>query len=125
VAAKSKTAAQQPVVKKKIKPYPFEGMIDYAGQKKPISVLFVNKEGLIANVTGVFVRVGEHYKLQFEVPVIARSVLTDARVMKTYDRALDAKGSKVERMAEFRFAKLSEDHKEYISTFIATIGQNK
>jgi hypothetical protein len=116
--------APAPVVKK-VKPYPFAGQLEIAAAKKPISILVVTKEGLIAKLDAIFVHVGEHYKVHFELPVVGRSILTEARVMKTYDRALDKKGSKVERMAEFRFEKLSEDHRSYLSTFLTAIGQTK
>jgi hypothetical protein len=111
--------------KKPARAYPFDGLLEIAGAKKPITVLFVNKDGLIARLDSMFVHVGEHYKIQFELPITERTVFTEVRVMKTYDRALDAKVSKVERMAEFRFEKLIDDHRSYLSTFMTTIGQNK
>jgi hypothetical protein len=109
--------------KKKIKPYPFEGRITTPGGLKPFEVLMLSKDGVIARVNTLMLHVGDHYQIQFELPVLGRSVFTQVRIMKTYDKALDDRARKVERMAEFRFEKLSDDHKNYITSFLTAVGQ--
>ena len=119
-------SGQKPQIKiKKVKPYPFDATIDQAGQKKVMEVLFISQTGLIARLNKVFVKPGEHYPIQFEFPVIGHSIFTTVQVLKTYDKALSIKDLTVERMAEFHFDKLNDDHKEYLFSFLTAIGQAK
>lgn len=123
--ASKASAKEAPVIVKKVKAYPFDALVEVGGQKKQVAVLFLNRDGLIARVDKVLVHVGEYHKLEFVLPVVGNGIMCESRVMKTYDKALDPKGLKVERMAEFRFGKLTEDHRNYISTFLSSIGQKK
>jgi hypothetical protein len=114
----------KPAPPKKLRPYPFDAMLD---QVKPVEVLFVSHTGLIAKLGKIFVQVGEHHQIQFALPGSKHAVMTQVRVLKTYDKSTLGKGKDrvVERVAEFHFEKLSAEHKEYISGFMAAIGQHK
>ena len=72
-----------------------------------------------------FVHVGGHYQAVFELPTLREFINTPVRVLKTYDKAVDSKVTKVERMAEFHFDKLIDDHRARITHFITAIGQAK
>ncbi len=112
----------QGVVRKKlVKAYPFAATLDQAGVKKPIEVIYVSELGVIANVRNLILRVGSFYMLQFELPVLGHFVLTEGRVLKTYDKAHDGKGHAVDRLAEFHFTKLTEEHRERIKLFVKAI----
>jgi hypothetical protein len=114
-------AAAPPV--KKVKPYPFDASLAQNGTQKPVEVLFLNKDGMIVRLNKVFVHPGEHHQIQFELPVSGGNVFSQVRVMKTYDKAMDAKVKQVERMAELRFENLTDDQKAYIFSFLSAIGQ--
>jgi hypothetical protein len=122
--AKANKAVVPPPVKKKVKPFPFEGRLMIGAAQKPVEILALAKEGLIAKIENIIVHVGEFYQIQFELPVLEKSVNTQVRVLKTYDKALDVKAKTVERMAEFRFLNLSEDHKNHIYSFLMAIGHH-
>lgn len=111
------------VIVKKVSPYPFEGTIEQGGQKKPFSVMKLTTDGMIVRVDKVFVNVGEHYKIYFEIPVSRDSISVQVRVMKTYDKSVNPKVNVIERMAEFRFENLDSLHLQKIRHFIASIGQ--
>ena len=117
-------AAQGPAVKKKVRPYPFEAAIELNGAKKSIDVVFLSPGGFIARLrASTMVFVGEHYKAVFELPVAHSWVNAQIRVIKTYDKSLDLKAKAVERMAEFHFEVLSDEHKKNILSFLSAIGQ--
>jgi len=124
VAKASKAKQEPPVVKKKVKPFPFEARLTVGAAQKPVDVLALAKEGVIAKVDKLLVHVGEFYQIYFELPVLGKSVNTQVRVLKTYDKVLDIKARTVERMAEFRFLNLSEEHKNNIYSFLTAIGKD-
>ena len=111
------------VVRKKVRPYPFMATLDPAGVKKPIEVLLVDKIGLMAKVNAQILHVGTYYQIEFELPALRQSVLAQVRVLKTYDKAINPKEHVVERIAEFHFSKLSDEHKSHIVAFMKAIGQ--
>lgn len=113
------------VVAKKIKPYPIDSNLENNGLKKPVDIIFVNPQGCIVILKKEMVFVGEYYQLVFELPVLREFVNTQVRVLKTYDRSIDATGKKVERLAELHFQTLSQEHKARIVSFAAAIGQVK
>lgn len=113
------------VIKVKVKPYPFEGTIEHNGVKKQLKVIYINQKGLIASLAKQFVMVGDRYQITFELPVLSEYISTPVRVMKTYDKPLEAKAQQVERVAEFQFEKLTEEHKARIVSFITAIKQAK
>ena len=120
-AAKSTTAP--PVVKARA--YPMDATLEQNGQKIQIQVVRLTKAGLIAKIKVQLVQVGHHYQIQFELPVLHHSIQTPVRVFKTYDKSVDPKLHKVERMAEFHFTKLTEEQTKNISAFLAEQGSAK
>jgi hypothetical protein len=119
-------AKQQPVktVKKKIRPYPFDADLDVNGAKKPVEIIYISAAGFLARLKATaMVFVGEYYHTAFELPVMGTFVNVQVRVIKTYDKSIDPKSKKVERMAELHFETLSDEHKKNILNFMATIGQ--
>ena len=114
----------QPVIKKKVKPYPFAATLEVNGAKKVVEVMFLSPNGFIARLKNpAIVQVGEYYQTVFELPVSHSFVNTQVRVMKTYDRSTDAKTLVIDRMAEVHFETLSEDHRKNILSFLSAIGQ--
>lgn len=117
---------QQPVIKKKIRPYPFEGTLEVNAVKKPIEVLNLTKIGAIVRLSAKHIaQVGQYYTLTFELPVSHEFVTTPVRVLKTYDKALDPKEHKVERWVELHFQNLTDEHRSRIVAFIKAIGNEK
>jgi hypothetical protein len=117
--------ASAKVPAKRIKPYPFEGLLEHNGAKLPVAVLHVATEGVIVKLSTQFVKVGEHCQLVFELPVLQKFVNSAVRVLKTYDKAVNLKEHHVERLAEFHFEKLSEEYQGYIQSFLRAITQKK
>ena len=116
--------AKAVVVKKKVRPYPFEAALEANTIKKPVDVIFLDPKGLILSLrAGHFVSVGEYYTVIFELPVMKQFVNTQVRVFKTYDKAVDLKKHGVERLAELHFEKLTDEHRIRIASFIRAIGQ--
>lgn len=113
------------VVKKKVRPYPIEAVLDMNGQKKPVEVIYVTAMGCIVRLKAQMVTVGEYYQVVFELPVLKEFINTQVRVLKTYDKAIDPKEKKVERLSELHFQALSKEHKSRIVAFIQAIGQDK
>jgi len=116
--------SDQPVViKKKVKPYPFEGTLEINAQKTPIEVMYLNTKGAIIRLKKQILHVGEYYQVAFEIPVSHVFINTQVRVLKTYDKALDIKEKTVERLAELHFQELTKEHRSRIVVFMNTIGQ--
>lgn len=113
------------VVKKKVRPYPFEANLEMDGQKKPVEVVYVSSLGCIVRLKTQMVTVGQYYQIVFELPVLKEFINTQVRVLKTYDKAIDPKEKKVERLSELHFQALSPEHKARIANFMASIGQDK
>jgi hypothetical protein len=112
------------VVRKKVKPYPFDATVEQAAMKKPVEVIMVNAHGCIVRLkSGVMLSVGEHLNVIFELPVLHEFVNSPVRVMRTYDRSVDPKKNLIERLAELQFERLTEDHRRRILSFTMTIGQ--
>jgi hypothetical protein len=115
--------AKDKLVKRKVRAYPIEATLEVNAEKKPIEVVFLAPAGLIAVLHTLFVQVGDHCTISFELPVLNRFVTTPVRVLKTYDKAVNPKEHIVERMAEFHFQKLTDEHKAHILSFLSAIGQ--
>ena len=116
---------EQQVQKRKVKAYPFTGtaLVGTTPTPLPIEVVYLSQQGLIARVKNQILQVGAYCQVQFELPVHNESVLAQVRVLKTYDRALDGKGHLVQRMVEFHFINLSEEHRNRVVGFVTAIGQ--
>lgn len=112
-------------VVKKVRPYPIPATIDIQGVKKPIEISVVNLKGAIVRLNEVLVSVGEYHQLEFELPVLKTLVSAQIRVIKTYDRSIDPKVNKIERLAELHFQNLDEINRTTISKFMAAIGQTE
>ena len=111
------------IVHKKVRPYPFEGSVELNTVKRGVEVMHITTGGFIARLKNGLVSVGERYQAVLEMPVFHNFVNTPVRVIKTYDRAVDPKKHRVDRMAEFHFENLTDDHRQYIVTFLTAIGQ--
>src|ERR1700712_86769 len=83
--------ASTPPVKKKIRPYPFEGTIELNTVKRQLEVIYITPAGFIAKLKNCIISVGEHYQAVMELPVSHNFVNSPVRVIKTYDRAVDPK----------------------------------
>ena len=116
---------QEQIQKRKVKAYPFVGtvLIGATPTSLPMEIIYVSEQGLIACVKKQILQVGAYCQVQFEVPVLNDFVLAQARVLKTYDKALDGKGHLVQRMVEFHYINLSEEHRNRIVSFVTAIGQ--
>lgn len=113
-----------PVVRKKVRPYPFDGELDPEAQKIQIEVIHLTAQGLIARLkSAVILSVGEYRVVGFTIPVSHSRVVAKTRVLKTYDRAVDPKVLMVERMVELRFENLTSEQKKNILSFLGAIGQ--
>lgn len=110
---------------KKVRPYPFPATIELGTVKKNVDIVFVGQTGFIATLGSQFVNVGDHFQVVFELPVLKQFVNTPVRCLKTYDKTVDIKAHKVERMAEFHFLKLIDEHRARIVKFMSAIGQTK
>lgn len=118
------TGAKTQVVKKKVAPYPIEANLEAEGVKKPVDVIYVAPKGCIVRLKGPMVFVGEYYQVAFELPVLKEFINTQVRVLKTYDKAIDPKEKKVDRIAELHFQGLSDEHRKRILSFNTAIGQD-
>jgi hypothetical protein len=87
-----------------------------------MDVVRLTSTGFIAHLKTVFVQVGEHHQVHLDLPT-GDGVTTMVRVLKTYDRSVDPKSHKIERMAEFHFENLTDYHKGVISAFLTAVGQ--
>lgn len=117
------SAGPKKAVKKRVRPYPFDGSVEVNAVKKPLEIMHLTQNGFIARLKQGLVFVGEYYQAILELPVSHNFVNNKVRVIKTYDRAVDPKKGLVDRMAEFHFEALSDQHKKYILEFLAAIGQ--
>lgn len=111
------------IVKKKVRPYPIEATLEQNAIKKTVEVVHLAPTGLIASLHKQMVHVGDHHVITFELPVLKQFIHTPVRVLKTYDKAVNPKEHLVERMAEFHFEKLTDEHKAHIVSFLTAIGQ--
>lgn len=113
-----------PVVKKKVRPYPFKAELELNALKKPVEVLHINQKGAIVRLSTALVFVGEFYQMVFEFPVIKVEVNAQVRVIKTNDKVVNADKA-VERTAELHFQKLSPEQAGRIHSFLTAIRQEE
>ncbi len=114
---------QAKIIKKKVKPYPFDAFFEINAQKTPVEVIFLNNKGMIVRLKNQILHVGAILQISFEIPVAKHSIVTEVRVLKTYDKTLDLKEKTVERLAELHFQQLTNTHRSRINQFMAAIGQ--
>lgn len=119
-------AKERPVVVRKIKPYPIPCEITIAAQKKPMEIIYLGTQGVIVKLNNLILHVGEYYQISFKLPVLNEPFeAIQIRVLKTYDKSIDPKQLKVERLAEFHFQSLTKEQRKSIVAFITAIGQDK
>lgn len=70
---------------------------------------------------GRFFKVGTSSRIRFDLPVSHTEIISDVKIMKTYDRA--ALNGKTQRLAELRFMELADEKKKNIHSFLVTIRQ--
>jgi DNA-binding cell septation regulator SpoVG len=117
---------EQPVVVKKVKPYPIAAEVTIGAQKKPTEIIYLGTAGVIIKVNTMIMHVGEFYQISFNLPVSNEHFeALQVRVLKTYDKSIDPKKLKVERLAEFHFQSLTKEQRKSIVAFIAAIGQDR
>ncbi len=113
---------------KKVSPYPIE--VSLKGEE-PASIngkiLKVTSLGFFADLAGKIFHLNTIYEVSFELPGIKRHILTKCKVIKYIDRSVPAEGSakatKVERLCEFHFLALSDEHNKRIEDFCRLIRQ--
>lgn len=115
--------APKKVVKKKIKPYPFDGTLEINGQMTPVEVIFISQKGMIVRLKNQILHVGAYYQAAFEIPVSHEFINVRVRVLKTYAMTVDIKEKAVDRLAELHFQQLTKEHRSRINAFTAAIGQ--
>jgi len=116
--------SREQVVRKKVRPYPFDGELEANAQKTPIEIIYLSASGVIARLKNkAIMAVGDYRQITFEIPVSHHQVVTKARIIKTYDRSVDAKALVVERMLELHFEALTTEQKKNILSFMGAIGQ--
>lgn len=108
---------------KKVSAYPFAADLERGSLKRSVQVQKLTHEGVIVHLPKALVNVGEHYKITFSLPVSGQVITADILVVKTFDKSIDPKVLKVERMAELRFLSLTEAHRNSIFSFLTAIGQ--
>lgn len=118
-----KTRAPKKVTK--VKAYPLDGTLEINGVKKPLQIMLLNQQGLVAKVDQALVYVGERYQIQIQLPVSRFPVVSKVRVIKTYDKAVDPKVKTIDRMAEFHFEEIPKEYMNRITAFLSEIGQEK
>lgn len=116
--------SEQPkIVKKNVKPYPFDAMLELNAQKTPVEVVFVSAKGAIVRLKTQILHVGKYYQMTFVIPVSHQPINAKIRVLKTYDKTLDLKEKTVDRLAELHFQDLTNEQRSRINAFTAAIGQ--
>lgn len=106
---------------KKVRPYPIPAQI-IGTPPLQAEILKLAKSGLIADMKTHLLKVGDHYTVQFEIPVSRHNITTAIRVVKTYDRLLPG-SSEVQHLCEFHFEKLGDSDWKYIYSFLKAIRQ--
>lgn len=115
---------QTKVVKKKVKPYPIDVILDQNGVKMTLEIIHLSTLGFISKIKpNLIMSVGQDYQASFQLPVLGSVIQGKMKVLKTYDRAIDPKQRIVERFAEMHFVSLRQEDKKHILSFLAAIRQ--
>ena len=112
------------VVRKKIKPYPIEGVMMKGTVKVVLAIIRISPKGLVAQIRSGICQVGIHYECQFSLPVSVYAVHAHVQVYKTYD-GIESKTHKIQRLAEMLFVKLPDSDQNKIRGFLESIGQKE
>jgi hypothetical protein len=111
------------IVKKKVRPYPFEATLELNALKMPVEIIFVSEKGSIVKLANHIVHVGQFYQMTFKIPVNHDIINVQVRILKTYDKVIDIKENSVERLAELHFQDLTKRDRSRINAFTTAIGQ--
>lgn len=111
------------VVKKKVKPYPFDGVL--TGQAvMPCKVLKLTLRGLLVDTGGAQLHIHDKLKVAFEIPHYKDRIESEVVVVKFYDKFSGSiENKKIERWDELHFIKLTTDFKLKIERFLKAIKQ--
>lgn len=104
------------VIRVKVRPYPFEVLLDRTPKIEKGQILRLTMIGFQADVGNGLFAVGEHLKFSFHMPADYGFVTGSCRVMKTLDRAIE---SGVLRIVEFHFENLEHSMLSRVQKFVA------
>ncbi|MAV91100.1 MAG: hypothetical protein CL676_06735 [Bdellovibrionaceae bacterium] len=107
---------------RKVQPYPFSFYVQRDGKFLVEEALKLSQTGAMVKATGPLYLVGSEFLVNFTLPVLKLEVSCQAKVMKTYDRAM-IRDKTVERLVEFRFLNLDSEQQKGIQSFLIRIGQ--
>lgn len=112
------------VIKKKIKPYPFECVLTGKTQPTKAQIVKLTDIGFLATVGRDFFKAHDVLQVDFLLPVSKDAVCTQAKVVATYDKYKNADGTN-SRLVEMHFTHLPEDQSKSIYKFLVAIRQIK
>lgn len=111
---------------KKVPPYPIEVQVPWEGKIAMMKILKLTERGAIVDTLGAILPVGAIIEnIRFVLPTTEIAIMGPMKVMKNHDRVLgDRKANQtIQRLSEFQFVKLSEDHQNEIRRFLVRIKQ--
>lgn len=111
-------------VVKKVQPYPISALLEIGPAKSGVEIIYLTDQACLARlVNKEILNVGAYHKIAFAIPVMGHTIEVNTRVVRTFDKAIDAKSVKVERMVELRFEALGKEQQKYVLSFLSAIGQ--
>ncbi|MCB0367086.1 MAG: hypothetical protein H6624_10845 [Bdellovibrionaceae bacterium] len=116
----------QPVVRKKVSPYPIDLNVQREGKVVTMKILKLTERGMIVDTTGIILKVASSLpEASFTIPLTEVVIAGPLRVIKNYDRTLidGEKNRSVQRLTEFHFLQLSDQHRQEIRGFLVRIKQ--
>lgn len=111
-----------PVIKKRVQPYPIDAVLDLSGQILKGQIKKLTLLGFLVDTGEYLFKVNERLNIRFEIPVYHKEVISEVKVIKTYDQYQGANNAKT-HLVEMHFIGLPESHKEVIKLFLKKIGQ--
>lgn len=139
------------VVVKKVAAYPIatQLVIESSGSVIPGQIVRLTQSGFLVEVDDLSVKLGKEYEVRFKLPASDRRLAEKVKVVKTYDRynqggltlsqsakqsteggkespvdvSVSASQSKIKRLAEMHFLRISLEEKKWIRDFIMSIHQ--
>jgi hypothetical protein len=108
---------------KKVRPYPFEGLLTADAKAYPIQVVKLTTTGLMCDLGGGFVKVGSRCQISFNLPVLNATVQAHVVVVRTWDQfALNmGVGNSSHKVAELHFQGMSPEHREHVVNWLRAI----
>lgn len=116
---------QQPKVNK-VQPYPFVVHVDKEGKKERVEALKLVHHGLLVDIKNLVVKVGENLKIELFLPAGHGEIVTEAKVIKTYDQFRGSPDGPTRRIAELHFNRLPlpEIDRLKVKSFLKQISQS-